>query len=197
MRLDLTYHHSPCFSTGTFPHVLRPEVSNTPPRASHLHHISTPSYTNSDQRYIRTSFRSCTLSTSYPSNSSSSSGSLTTTDPPHPLAHDTRDTSVQIQPRFAHTTSLTADGLGDHLSTRLNVSSRSRNRSRSQGTNVGLAVDDTDDARVPGLATFKIESLAAVRSEESPSPLLRRAFLMTSRAVVGALPPVEALGLGG
>lgn len=42
MRLDLTYHRSPCSSTGKFPHVLRPRVSNTPPRASRLDSISTP-----------------------------------------------------------------------------------------------------------------------------------------------------------
>src|SRR5436190_13286213 len=75
-----------------------------------------------------------------------SPGKFTTTEWPHPPTHPTLITSVHNHPRFAHSTSLIADGFGDQRSTLRNVSNRSRKRSRSQGTKFGRrdAADDRD-----------------------------------------------------
>jgi hypothetical protein len=149
--------------------------------------------------HLRTSFLSWTLSRSYPSNSSSSSGNLTTTEPPQPPTHDTRETSVQIQPRLAHSTSLIAVGLGDHRSTRRNVSSLSKKRSRSHGTKLGRVVDETEETLELARA-FKIDLPAAAKSLSSLS--LSRTFLMDrsagrrSRAVVGVAGVFLAAGSG-
>lgn len=130
-------------------------------------------------RYSRTSSLSCILSASYPSSSSSSSGILTTTEPPQPPTQVTRATSVQIQPRLDHSTSLTAEGFGDHRSTRRNVSNRSRKRSRSHGLKLGRDWDEDEEAREEERASFR----ASFRTEAGS----RRALLVDgawSRAVV-------------
>ena len=128
---------------------------------------------------LRTSWRSWTFSTSYPSSSSISSGSFTTTEPPQPLTQLTRMTSEQIQPHFAHCTSFIGVGLDVHRSTRRKVSSRSRKASRSQGTKVGR-FDEADDDREPGLDSFRIELRTDTRSESSFPD--RRTFLIEGLA---------------
>lgn len=135
---------------------------------------------------------------SYPSSSSISSGSLTTTDPPHPLTQLTRMVSVHIHPRLAHWTSLIGEGLVVHRSTRRNVSSRSRKTSRSQGTKVGRFVDETERARAAGRVLVNVELRTEVKSELS---LLSRTFLMErfagmrscAGAVAGCAGCLEAL----
>ena len=125
---------------------------------------------------IRTSLLSCTFSISYPSSSSISSGSLTTTEPPQPLMQLTRATSVQIHPRFAHCTSLIGPGLEAHRSTRRNVSRRSRNRSRSQGTKVGRAVVEGEVVLLADPESLRMELRTDARSEVSL--LLSRTFFI-------------------
>lgn len=131
---------------------------------------------------LRTSLLSCTFSLSYPSNSSSSSGSLTTTEPPQPPTQVTRDTSEHTQPRFAHSTSLIADGFGDQRSTRRKVASRSRNRSRSQGTKDGRG---EAESRESGRLTFRTVLRTDARSVPFCAPA-RRAFFADRSAEVGS-----------
>lgn len=127
---------------------------------------------------LRTSLRSCTFSTSYPSSSSISSGSFTTTEPPQPLMQLTRMTSEHIQPHFAHCTSFIGAGLEVHRSTRRNVSSRLRKASRSQGTKVGRF--EVEEDREPGLDSFRIELRTDTKSDSSFPD--RRTFLMEGLA---------------
>lgn len=129
--------------------------------------------------HLRTSFLSWTLSRAYPSNSSSSSGNLTTTEPPQPPTHDTRETSVQIHPRLAHSTSLITAGFGDHRSTRRKVSNLSKKRSRSHGTKLGRVADEMVEPLELARA-FNIDLPTAAKLLSSLS--LSRTFLMDRSA---------------